>query len=60
MRVKIDATRALNDERLKEEEFSTRLEIMNLKFKISTRQMSNSQRAAQRQAPVGPYPHGRA
>ena len=42
MRVKIDATRALNDERLKEEEFSTRLEIMNLKFKISTRQMSNS------------------
>lgn len=41
MRASIDQTRSLTDERLKEEEFDTRLEIMNLRFKIATRQLSN-------------------
>jgi large subunit ribosomal protein L29 len=42
MREKIEEIRGLSDERLAEEEFSTRLEIMNLRFKIATRQLSNS------------------
>ena len=42
MREQIDEIRALADERLGEEEFSTRLEIMNLRFKISTRQLSDA------------------
>lgn len=42
MRSKIETARALADERLKEEEFNTRLEIMNLRFKISTRQLNNA------------------
>lgn len=42
MRAKIETIRALADERLTEEEFNTRLEIMNLRFKIATRQLSNS------------------
>jgi large subunit ribosomal protein L29 len=41
MRASIDQARSLTDERLKEEEFDTRLEIMNLRFKIATRQLSN-------------------
>ena len=41
MRPKIDAIRALTDERLKEEESSTRLELMNLRFKVATRQLSD-------------------
>ncbi len=41
MRPKIEATRALTDERLKEEESSTRLELMNLRFKVATRQLSD-------------------
>ncbi len=41
MRPKIEATRALTDERLKEEESSTRLEMMNLRFKVATRQLSD-------------------
>ena len=42
MRAKIETIRALADDRLNEEEFNTRLEIMNLRFKISTHQLSNS------------------
>jgi large subunit ribosomal protein L29 len=41
MRAKIETIRALADERLKEEEFNTRLEIMNLRFKIATHQLSD-------------------
>ena len=50
MRAKIEQVRSLPDERLGDEEFSTRLEIMNLRFKISTRQLSDSSelRAAKR------------
>ena len=40
MRPKIETVRALSDERLKEEETSTRLELMNLRFKIATRQLT--------------------
>jgi large subunit ribosomal protein L29 len=42
MRAKIETIRALAAERLTEEEFNTRMEIMNLRFKIATRQLSNS------------------
>ncbi len=42
MRPRIETVRALADERLKQEEFDTRLEIMNLRFKLSTRQLSNA------------------
>ncbi len=42
MRAKIETVRALSDERLKEEEFSTRLELMNLRFKVATRQLSDA------------------
>lgn len=42
MREKIEEIRGLSNDRLTEEEFSTRLEIMNLRFKIATRQLSNS------------------
>lgn len=42
MRAKIETVRALSDERLKEEEFNTRLELMNLRFKVATRQLSDS------------------
>lgn len=38
----IEEVRALNDERLQEEEFNTRLELMNLRFKIATHQLNNS------------------
>lgn len=41
MRPKIDAIRALSDERLKEEEGATRLELMNLRFRVATRQLSS-------------------
>ena len=41
MRPQIDQVRALSDEKLKEEEFNTRLELLNLRFKIATRQLSN-------------------
>ena len=41
MRANIDQARSLTEERLKEEEYNTRLEIMNLRFKIATRQLSN-------------------
>ena len=41
MRPKIDAIRALTDDRLKEEESNTRLELMNLRFKVATRQLSD-------------------
>jgi ribosomal protein L29 len=41
MRASIDQARSLADDRLNEEEFNTRLEIMNLRFKIATRQLSN-------------------
>ena len=41
MRAKIETVRALSDDRLKEEEFNTRLELMNLRFKVATRQLSN-------------------
>ena len=41
MRSKIETVRALPDERLKEEEFNTRLELMNLRFKVATRQLSS-------------------
>lgn len=40
MRPKIETIRALSDERLKEEETSTRLELMNLRFKVATRQLT--------------------
>lgn len=42
MRAKIDEMRALGNDRLGEEEFSTRLEILNLRFKISTRQLADA------------------
>ena len=42
MRAKIETVRALSDERLKEEEYNTRLELMNLRFKVATRQLSDS------------------
>ncbi len=41
MRAKIETVRALSNDRLKEEEFNTRLELMNLRFKVATRQLSN-------------------
>ena len=41
MRPKIDTVRALTDDRLKEEESNTRLELMNLRFKVATRQLSD-------------------
>lgn len=41
MRAKIETVRALSNERLKEEEFNTRLELMNLRFKVATRQLSS-------------------
>ncbi len=42
MRPKIDSIRALSDDRLKEEESNTRLELMNLRFRVATRQLSDS------------------
>ena len=39
---KIEEIRVLSVERLKEEEGSTRLELLNLRFKVSTRQLSDS------------------
>ena len=42
MAAKIEEVRALNNERLHEEELSTRLELMNLRFKIATHQLNNS------------------
>jgi large subunit ribosomal protein L29 len=42
MRAKIEQVRTLTDDRLADEEFSTRLEIMNLRFKVSTHQLSDS------------------
>jgi large subunit ribosomal protein L29 len=42
MAAKIEEVRALNNERLHEEEFSTRLELMNLRFKVATHQLNNS------------------
>jgi len=41
MRAKIETVRALSNDRLKEEEFNTRLELMNLRFKVATRQLSS-------------------
>ena len=37
----IDEIRVLAVERLKEEETSTRLEMLNLRFKVSTRQLTD-------------------
>ena len=42
MRATIDQVRALSDERLHEEEFNTRLEVLNLRFKIATRQLTGA------------------
>jgi ribosomal protein L29 len=42
MKAQIGEIRALGNDRLGEEEFSTRLEILNLRFKISTRQLSDA------------------
>lgn len=42
MRPNIQQVRVLSDERLREEEANTRLELLNLRFKVSTRQLSNS------------------
>ena len=42
MRAVIETARALSDERLKEEEFNTRLELLNLRFKVATRQLSDA------------------
>ncbi len=39
---KIEEIRVLSVERLKEEETSTRLELLNLRFKVATRQTSDS------------------
>ena len=39
---KIEEIRGLSEERLREEEASTRLELLNLRFKVSTRQLSDS------------------
>ena len=39
---KIEEIRVLSVERLKEEEVSTRLELLNLRFKVSTRQLSDA------------------
>ncbi len=39
---KIEEIRGLSEERLREEEESTRLELLNLRFKVSTRQLSDS------------------
>ena len=41
MRQRIETIRALADDRLKEEEYNTRLGLMNLRFKIATRQLSD-------------------
>lgn len=41
MRPQMEQVRALPDEKLREEEFNTRLELLNLRFKVSTRQLSN-------------------
>ena len=38
---KIEEIRVLSVERLKEEETSTRLELLNLRFKVATRQTSD-------------------
>ncbi|MCH8847361.1 MAG: 50S ribosomal protein L29 [Chloroflexi bacterium] len=38
---KIEEIRVLSVERLKEEENSTRLELLNLRFKVATRQLSD-------------------
>ena len=42
MAANIEEVRSLTDERLHEEEFNTRLELMNLRFKVATRQQTNS------------------
>jgi ribosomal protein L29 len=42
MRAVIETARALSDERLKEEEFNTRLELLNLRFKVATHQLSDA------------------
>ena len=42
MRAKIEQSRSIPDDRLLEEEFNTRLEILNLRFKVATRQLSDS------------------
>ena len=41
MPAKIDPIRALSVERLNEEEAGTRLELLNLRFKVATRQLSD-------------------
>ncbi len=41
MPAKIDPIRALSVERLHEEEAGTRLELLNLRFKVATRQLSD-------------------
>ena len=38
---KIEEIRALSVERLKEEEMSTRLDLLNLRFKVATRQVTD-------------------
>ncbi len=41
MRGRIEQIRALADDKLKEEEYDVRLEIMNLRFKLATNQLPN-------------------
>lgn len=46
MRSKIEPIRALADDRLVEEEANTQLELLNLRFKLSTRQLANTNELA--------------
>ena len=39
--MRIDQVRALSDEKLHEEEANTYRELLNLRFKLSTRQLNN-------------------
>ncbi len=39
--MRADQLRALTDEKLREEEWNTQKELLNLRFRLSTRQLSN-------------------
>ncbi|MBM3941113.1 MAG: 50S ribosomal protein L29 [SAR202 cluster bacterium] len=41
MRSKVDTVRALDDAKLREEEQNTQQELLNLRIKLSTRQLAN-------------------
>jgi large subunit ribosomal protein L29 len=41
MRSKVETIRALDDEKLREEEANTQQELLNLRIKLSTRQLAN-------------------